>query len=170
MGAAQIVGVFALGLLIPNMGLPQPITGPLVNALLILSVEMTGVGVAVLVGLVTPLSALLHGVLPLPLVAMIPFILAANAIFATTYSWLRQRSPWLGVAAAALAKFIWLYVAVTWMIVHPPRVLVGSALEVVDMSTDVARMMQWPQVFTALAGGLIALGLCWSARCFSRRS
>ena len=45
-----------LGLLIPRLGLPQPITGPLVNCLLILSVEMLGVGPALFVGMVTPLS------------------------------------------------------------------------------------------------------------------
>ena len=71
--ALQVGGLMVLGVLIPSLGMPQPITGPLVNALLILSVGTVGVGPAIIVGMMTPLSAVLHGVLPLPLMVMIPF-------------------------------------------------------------------------------------------------
>ena len=77
--------LFVLALLIPGLGLPQAITGPLVNALLILTVETAGLGAALAVGMVTPMAGLLHGVLPLPLMVMIPFIALGNATLAGVY-------------------------------------------------------------------------------------
>ena len=99
----------SLGLLVPALGLPQPVTGPVVNALLIIAVETTGVGAAMLVGMVTPLNALLAGVLPLPLMVMIPFIALGNALFVGIFGALRTRNYWLGVGVAAVAKFGLLY-------------------------------------------------------------
>src|SRR5512143_2460767 len=104
--------VLTLALLIPALGWPQPITGPLVNALLLIAVETLGVWPAIGLGMVTPLGGLLHGVLPLPLSVMIPFIMLGNATLAITYNALRLRSRWLALGLAALAKFAVLYAAV----------------------------------------------------------
>jgi hypothetical protein len=79
---ARLGLLLVLALLIPSLGLPQAITGPLVNALLILTVEIAGLGAALAIGMVTPMAALLRGVLPLPLMVMIPFIALGNATLA----------------------------------------------------------------------------------------
>lgn len=157
--AILTVGLIVLGLAIPQMGLPQVITGPLVNALLLLSVETVGVGAAVLVGLSTPLSALVNGVLPLPLMVMIPFIGIANAILSTVYGALRGRNKWLALVAGALLKVAWLYGVTAWLAANPPQVAFGGSASAVALPATLVAMMQWPQLATALAGGLIAAGV-----------
>ena len=158
------LALIALGVLIPQMGLPQAITGPLVNALLILSVETAGIGPAVLVGLTTPLSALANGVLPLPLMLMIPFIGIANAILSTVYGALRARHKGLALAAAAVLKFAWLYGVTTWLVARPLQVAIGGAAQAVALPPALVGMMGWPQLATALAGGLLALGALHGVR------
>ena len=153
------LGWIALGIAIPQMGLSQAITGPLVNALLLIAVETTGLGSAVLVGLATPLSALAHGVLPLPLMVMIPFIGIANTILSTVYSTFKNRNKVLSLVAAAILKFAWLYGITTWLVARPLQIAAGGAPQTVTLPAPLVTMMQWPQLATALAGGLIALGL-----------
>jgi hypothetical protein len=154
--------LLALALAIPNIGLPQAITGPLVNALLLLTVEWAGVGQAVAVGLASPLSALLRGVLPLPLAVMIPFIMLGNAALVTVYGRLRGKSHWVALGVAATCKFALLYTSVAWLVVKPLALLAGdSAPAYIPAAT--ANMMRWPQLVTALVGGLIAFGVLWAS-------
>ena len=156
---ALTVGLLIAGVAIPQMGLPQAITGPLVNALLLITVETAGIGAAVLVGLTTPLSALAHGVLPLPLLVMIPFIGIANAVLSTAYSALKAKSKWLALIAGAVLKFAWLFGVTAWLTANPPKLVVGGAAQAVKLPLTLVTMMQWLQLATALAGGLIALGV-----------
>jgi len=162
--AVRLGMLIALGLLIPRLGLPQPITGPLVNALLILAAEMMGVGPAMFVGMVTPLSALLNGVLPLPLMVMVPFIALGNMTLMGLYGALHTRSRWLALGLAAAAKFACLYAAVEWMIARPLTVAIGTAPQAVTIPAALAQMMQWPQLATALVGGAIAFAILDGAR------
>jgi hypothetical protein len=153
------VGLFlVLALLIPSFGLPQPITGPLVNALLLLAVETAGLGTALAVGMITPMAALLHGVLPLPLMVMIPFIALGNAALASVYNALRGRNRLLALAAGATAKFMLLSVAVTWLAARPLSLLAGGAAQTLLLPASLVQMMLWPQLVTAVTGGLIAIG------------
>jgi hypothetical protein len=147
-----------LAVLLPSLGLPQSITGPLVNALLILAVETAGLGTALIVGILTPMTALLHGVLPLPLMVMIPFIALGNAMLTSVYNALRGRSRLLALVAGATAKLVLLSVAVTWLAERPLSLLVGGAAQKVLLPPSLVQMMLWPQLVTALAGGLLALG------------
>jgi hypothetical protein len=152
------LGLIALGIVIPRMGLPQAVTGPLVNALLIATVETAGIGSAVLVGLTTPLSALANGILPLPLMVMIPFIGIANAILSTVFGALKTKNRWLALVVGAGFKFAWLYGATAWLTAHPLKVVVGGGPQAVQLPATLVAMMQWPQLATALAGGAIVLG------------
>jgi hypothetical protein len=145
------------------MRLPQGITGPLVNALLLITVETIGIGSAVLVGLITPLSALVYGVLPLPLMIMIPFIGTANAVLSTAYGALKERSRWMALVVAAVLKFVCLYAATVWLTVRPLEIAVNGTSQAVQMPSALITMMQWPQLATALAGGAIAFSLRWLA-------
>lgn len=152
------LGLLALGVVIPQIGLPQAVSGPLVNALLLVTVETAGVGVAALVGLATPLNALAGGVLPLPLMAMIPFIGIANAILSTVYGALKAKNRMLALIAGATLKFAWLYGVTVWLTANPLKVAMGGAAQAVQLPATLVSMMQWPQLATALAGGLIVLG------------
>lgn len=158
MGAARFALALAAALAIPNMGLPQYVTGPLVNALLLLTLEWCGLGQAMAVGMLTPVSAALRGVLPLPLWVMMPFIAVGNAAFVGVFSLLRRRSPGLALVAAAVVKFAWLYAAVTALVVWPLHVAVGGNVAAVAIPQAMVAMMRWPQLGTALAGGLLAFG------------
>jgi hypothetical protein len=114
--AARLTLGIALALCIPLLGLPQAITGTLVNALLFTAVATMGTGQAMMLGMITPLSAALRGVLPLPLALMIPFIAMGNATLAGIYGALRARHRGAAVVIAAVTKFALLYAAVTLLI------------------------------------------------------
>src|SRR5512135_1340195 len=115
---AKLALLLGLAFVIPNMGWSQPATGTLVNALLLLSVEWSGVGSAMMVGMVTPVAAAARGVLPLPLLVMVPFIALANATLVATYGALRERNRVVALVVAASVKFALLYGAVTLLVVH----------------------------------------------------
>ncbi len=153
---AKIGLAVSLGLLIPALGLPQPVTGPLVNALLLVTAVTTGAGCALLVGVVTPLNALSSGVLPLPLMVLIPFIALGNGVFAGVFSALRARNYWLGVLAGAILKFALLYAAATWLVGPLSGALANGKAGALPVA--MIHMMQWPQLATALAGGVLAYG------------
>jgi len=126
----------------------QPITGPLVNAILLIAASMVGIGSGVLIGLLTPLVAFALGVLPAPLAPAIPGIMAGNAVLVTAFGlmsrqpWLGKSGPYLGVAVGALLKYLVLAGVVRFLIQVPPKIAVS---------------LQIPQLFTALVGGALAL-------------
>ena len=153
-GIGFLLGL-CLALIIPNLGLPQGITGPLVNALLLGAAVWLGREQALLLGLITPLSAVLRGVLPLPLWVMIPFIALGNATLVSVYSALRSRGHWLALGAAALAKCALLSAAVTWLTLRPLSLAIGGAPQMVALPASLVNMMRWPQLATALAGGAL---------------
>ncbi len=164
--AARLLALITLALLIPALGLPQWITGPLVNALLLLTVTWAGLSEAILVGMLTPLGAAVRGVLPLPLLVMTPFIALANALFVSTYAALQRRAlqrqgkhPGVALVAAAGAKFALLTLCVSLLVARPPHLLIGGNAQVVALPETIINMMRWPQLATALAGGLLALGV-----------
>lgn len=156
--AAKFTLALAAALAITNMGLPQYVTGPLVNALLLLTLEWCGLGQAMVVGMVTPVGAALRGILPLPLWVMMPFIAVGNAALVGMFALLRKRSRLLALVAAAVVKFAWLYAAVTALVVWPLHVAVGGNVAAVAIPQAMVNMMRWPQLGTALVGGVLAFG------------
>jgi hypothetical protein len=144
---------------ITNLGLPQPITGPLINALLILTVEWGSVSEAICVGMVTPVGAALRGILPLPLLVMIPFISLGNAILVGSYGFFRQRNRWLGLGLGASAKALFLYSTSMILTARPLHIEMGGREQVAVMPEAYLTMMSWPQWLTAMAGGLLAFGI-----------
>ena len=157
------------GVLIPTLGLPQWITGPLVNAVLLVTALRLGVSEAMVVGLATPLAALLRGVLPLPLLVMTPFIALANSTLVGVFGALRGRGRWLAVgAAAACAVMLWCTVgaAVTILVARPLSLAMGGSAQAVALPAAMVEMMRWPQLATALVGGALAItaDAAWSRR------
>jgi len=155
-GVARMVLLVTIALVITTLGMPQAITGVLVNALLILTVGYVGVKEATLVGMVTPLGAALRGVLPLPLWVMIPFIAMSNAVLVSVYDALRAKNEPLALAAAAVCKFALLYAVVTLLTAFPLSVGTANGAALVSLPGALAQMMRWPQLATALGGGLLA--------------
>lgn len=125
----------------------QIITGSLVNATLFIATILFGIKGAILVGFIPSLISLSVGLLPLSLMPMISFIIIGNAIMVTIFGYLKEKSYWLGMILAASLKFVF---------------LLGSSVIIFDLffsekiSTGIITMMSWPQLLTALLGGLLA--------------
>lgn len=150
--------LLALAISIQLLRLPQLITGSLINALLFLAVMLVGTAAAALLGIFTPLTALLAGILAPPLAPLVPFIMAANAILAGMFGLLAGELPPRGnnfftsrlsmaVLAAAVTKFVFLYAVTRWVLSWLHLHLPPAALAAFQM----------PQLYTALMGGVLAL-------------
>ncbi len=136
----------------------QLVTGSFVNAVLAVTVLVSGIYSGLVVAVVSPVLAYLVGVAPQVLV--VPAIMVGNCVYVTllyliagkdSKKIVRQVLAWL---AAAAAKFAALYAVVAWLIcgvfaqnlgVKPP------------MAAKLIPMFSWPQLITALIGGGVAL-------------
>ena len=167
-GLLKLVALMGAALLISNLGMPQWITGPLVNALLILTVLWLGVSQAIFVGMVTPLGAVLSGILPLPLLVMIPFIAIGNAILVSVFGSVHRVNQWVALVIAAVAKAAFLFLAVTLLVAHPLNLVIAGQGQELAVPASIVNMMSWPQVLTALAGGALALGFNWTVKKLSK--
>lgn len=145
--------LLALALIFQMGGFPQPITGPVINAILFLSVFLVGPAAGISIGILTPIMAFIRGILPPPLGPLIPFIAIGNSFLVLVYAItskvlqvkIEQVFTWrriLAMVIAAIIKFLILAGAVTFLVEIPP---------------PIAQMMTLPQLYTALVGALIAL-------------
>jgi len=134
--------LLAIALLFQIGGFPQYLTGPLVNTVLYLSTMIVGWQGGVLIGIFTPIIAIMRGILPPPLAPLIPFIALGNGILSILFFWLKSKNKILGIVIASTVKFLILVTAVKLLVQVPP---------------PVAQMMSFPQLVTALSGGVIAL-------------
>ncbi len=125
----------------------QAITGSMVNAVLFVSTAVLGIQAGILIGLIPSVVSLFVGLLSPALVPMIPFIVAGNAVLVAVFGLLRERNFWLGMAVASVLKFLFLFGA--------SSIIINLFLKK-EIAAKVAVMMSWPQLFTALSGGLIA--------------
>ncbi len=149
---SQFVVLAGLAMLVPYFFHSQWITGPLVNAGLILALFLIGIRSAVVVALVPSLMALAGGLLPAILAPVIPFIMISNIIFVFSIDWFynnfknNQVAYWLGVSIGAFLKFLFLFLSVN---------IISKLLIKQELAMRIAQMMSWPQLITAMAGGLI---------------
>ncbi|MCL5010603.1 MAG: iron hydrogenase [Patescibacteria group bacterium] len=124
----------------------QLITGIIVNAVLFWAAFTLGWPSAITIGVLPSLIALLAGTLPLPLLPMIPFIIAANAILALVFFSLKKKSYFLAAISAGFLKFVFLFSASSVLV----------SIFRVPLAKPVAQMMSLPQLITALLGALAA--------------
>ncbi|MBT4277512.1 iron hydrogenase [Candidatus Falkowbacteria bacterium] len=135
--------------LLPALIHIQWVTGPIVNAILFLSVVLVGGRNAILIGLIPSIMALFFGLLPTPLAPMIPFIMIGNAILIVIFDMLKN-NYWLGVFVASGVKFLFLYFSYSAII---------DLIFKKDLAPKIAQMLSWPQFATAVLGGIIAFGI-----------
>lgn len=128
----------------------QWVTGPMVNAVLILAVVLIGPMEAVLLGLMPSTVALSAGLLPLPLAPIVPFIMLGNAVLIAVFYYIYKKNIFAAIGIAAFLKFAFLHQTVVWLM---DGMLDGKLV------AKLAVMMSWPQFFTALIGGSIAYAL-----------
>ncbi len=132
--------LIALTMVIQLIRFPQLITGTGVNLFLYLSVFLVGIGSGCTIGLITPIIALSLGIMGFA--PLIPYIIIGNLSLAIIFGLLKKINRYLAVAAASVAKFL---------------ILAGAVRFIVEVPPKAAQMMQLPQLFTALAGGVLAL-------------
>jgi hypothetical protein len=135
----------------------QWITGPLVNAALILSVFMIGARGTLLIGMLPSTIALSTGLLPAILAPMIPFIIISNSILILVIDFFYKKqlinkdniNYGIGLIVGAGLKALFLFLTSSVVI----GLLVNKAL-----APKIAAMMSWPQMVTAVIGGVIVFG------------
>lgn len=125
----------------------QPITGPIVNATLFLAASFMGAQNAIMVGLLPSLIALSVGLLPAPLAPMVPFIMVSNAILILAFAYLKKKNFWLAVVASSGLKFLFL---------SSTSLIVSHLIIKKEIAQKAVLMMGWPQLLTALGGGILA--------------
>lgn len=127
----------------------QMLTGTIVNASLFLSVVFLGLPAALLMGALPSVISAVTGLLPALIFPMVPFIILSNWLLAATFARHFHRRMWAVVLASVL-KFTVLSVTATFLV---PAWL-GAPL-----ALPLLWMMSWPQLITALSGGVVALGV-----------
>ncbi len=128
----------------------QPITGPVVNACLFIAAALLGIQAGIMLGLLPSLIALSIGTLPAPLAPMVPFIMVSNAILVVSFAYLKEKNFFLGIISASILKYLFLF-STSYIVIH----LIAQK----PIAQKAAQMMSWPQLTTALLGGLIAFAV-----------
>jgi len=142
---AQFAVLLAISVLAPLFHF-QPITGPTVNAVLFLAVLLLDVEWALMLCLLPSLIALSVGTLPVALTPMVPFIMTSNAILVISFYLLKRKNFALGVITASVLKFLFLF---------STSYIVVNLISAKPIAAKAATMMSWPQLITALTGGLL---------------
>ena len=156
--------LLALLISLPTITKPlgQLVTGSCVNAILAVAVLVGGLGSGLTVAVISPVLAFLLGIAPQ--ILTVPAIMIGNTVYVLLLHYLadltgkkvvRNIFAWI---TAAGAKFAVLYFLVA-------KVICGFLSQtLMDAGTLKAPMLQalpatfsWPQLFTALIGGAVAL-------------
>ena len=158
--AVMLALLVALQAITKPMG--QLVTGSFVNAVLAVSTLVAGLSSGITVALISPVLAYLLGIAPQ--ILTVPAIMAGNVIYVVLLCWIagkdsrkiaRQILAWV---SAAVAKFAALYAIVVWLIcgVFSEGLLASGAMKP-PMLKMLPATFSWPQLFTALIGGAVAL-------------
>jgi len=155
-----------LALLVTLQALTKPmgqlVTGSCVNAVLAVSALVGGLSSGVVIALVSPVLAFLLGIAPQ--ILTVPAIIVGNTVYVVLLSVLTDKTgknlvkQVIAWVAAAGAKFAALYAIVVWLIcgVFSESLLASGVLKA-PMLTALPATFSWPQLFTALIGGAVAL-------------
>ncbi|MBE6976289.1 MAG: ECF transporter S component [Ruminococcaceae bacterium] len=160
-----------LALLVTLQALTKPmgqlVTGSCVNAVLAIAVLLVGMSSGITIALISPVCAYLFGIAPnfvtvLPImIGNVCFVVLLRLIAGSSHKpiW---RQP-VALVAAAGVKFAVLYLLVVEVICGiASGALLGKKLgDVVVLAPPMLKMLPtmfaWPQLFTALIGGAVAL-------------
>lgn len=155
-----------LALLVSLQAITKPmgqlVTGSCVNAVLAITVLAAGLYSGITVALISPVLAYLLGIAPQ--ILTVPAIMVGNTVYAVALCLLagknsrnivRQVIAWV---VSAFAKFATLYAIVVWLIcgVFAQALLKAGTLKP-PMLKLLPATFSWPQLFTALIGGAVAL-------------
>lgn len=156
-----------VGSFVPDQMTKQLITGSLVNCVLAVTVLVAGMGSGITVAIISPVCAFLFGIAPnfitvLPImIGNVCYVILLRLIVGKT-----MKPVWkqpVALATAAVVKFGVLYLLVVQLICGVASgALLGKKLgETVLLAPPMLEMLPtmfaWPQLVTALIGGVVAL-------------
>lgn len=156
-----------VGGLIPTPLTKQLITGTMVNCVLAVTVLVAGRSSGVAVALVSPIFAFLFKIAPV--FTAVPIIMVGNLCYVLLLSLLLDKSfrpfwkPPVALAAAAVTKFGALYflgVKLAGGLLFDTlngKVIAGNTVMSMKILKQLTNMFAWPQLATALTGGILAL-------------
>lgn len=127
------------------------IVGPLVNASLLVSTVAAGIWGGLVISVAAPLFAALTTTTPVApfLLVFSPFIAAGNFILVLIFYLLRKKNAWLAIAAGAVLKFVVLFGGL--------HIMLNFREVPANMQNMLKFMFGWPQMVTAIIGGVIAV-------------
>ncbi len=136
-----------LSIFLPSIIHQQAITGPLVNAILLIATMTLGSSAAITIGLIPSVVALSRGLLPLVLAPIVPFIMLSNAVYVMLFSSIKEKNFTTAVILASVGKFTLLYFVSQYLL---------ATLLPQKFLSNASAIFSWPQLITSLTGGLIA--------------
>ena len=155
-----------VGSFVPAPLVKQLITGSFVNCVRAVTVLLVGMSSGVVVALVSPVCAYLFGIAP-NFITIVPIMLG-NVCYVVLLRKLAGKALWkqsAALATAAVVKFGILYLLVVQVICGlASDALLGKKLgEIVVLAPPMLKMLPtmfaWPQLVTAISGGIIALAI-----------
>ena len=166
---ALLVCLQWVGSFVPDQMTKQLITGTLVNCVLAVTVLMVGLSSGIIVALISPICAFVFGIAPnfitvLPIMVGNSCYVALLCLIIGTSRRFGWRQP-VALASAAVVKFGVLYLLVVKVICGvASNALLGKKLgETVLLAPPMLKMLPtmfaWPQLVTAISGGIIALAI-----------
>lgn len=166
---ALLVCLQWVGSMIPNQLVKQLVTGTMVNCVLAVAALYAGYGSSITIAVVSPVFAFLLGIAP-QIITVLP-IMAGNVCYVVLLRLIygnTGRPFWkqpVALAAAATGKFLVLYVLVVKIICGVAagdllgQKLGNKMLLAEPMLKMLPVMFSWPQLVTAVSGGIIALAI-----------
>ena len=166
---ALLISLQWVGSFVPDQMTKQLITGTMVNCVLAVTALVAGLSSGIAVALISPVCAFLFGIAP-NFITVLP-IMIGNCCYVALLSLIIGKARKFGwqqpvaLASAAVVKFGVLYLLVVKVICG---VASGSLLgkkigETVLLAPPMLKMLPtmfaWPQLVTALTGGVIALAI-----------
>ena len=164
---ALLVSLQWVGSFIPEQMTKQLVTGTMVNCVLAVTVLMAGLSSGITVALVSPVCAFTFGIAP-NFITVLPIMLG-NCCYVTILYFIignARKFGWrqpVALVSAAAVKFAVLYLLVVKVICGVASgALIGKKVgDIVVLAQPMLKMLPtmftWPQLVTALAGGIIAL-------------
>ncbi|NCB39686.1 MAG: hypothetical protein EOM80_13060 [Erysipelotrichia bacterium] len=146
--AISQAGVFlAVLLAVQLIGLPNAITGVVVNGIFIFVLLQLGLRYAMMLALLSPIAGIISGHLPTPMYPLLPIIVCGNALLVLFYFLLRGYRDLLRIILPAFVKAV---------VIGGAGYIVIHILELTEGAKWLALPVLGLQFFTAAAG--IVLG------------
>jgi hypothetical protein len=142
--------MLSIALAVQLLHLPAFITGPVINAVLLVSAVFVGLSGSIIIGCITPVTAVLTGIVNPVLLLLIPIIMTANTVFVTLFFFLHSKNKYLAVVVAAAAKYLIFYGSLNYVL----------SLAGIYLPEAIIAAFQIPQIYSALTGGAIGLAIC----------